>query len=180
MRRAFIFNIFFLFILLLGMAIAMLLFGRVKAAPGEWLSFAGSVLGALVAVGAAIGAVTYQIEASEKQRLRTMRVLLEGIRSAGVNMQQLATTDPAGSAEDAKIAYDAALSVAAELRSHSAPLAIIAQELAVDLTGKQLSRTCDLSNAGGSITPEEAIARGAELAALADRLLNRLQGRSAT
>lgn len=174
MRSTFIRTIAELFTFLAGLVAGVFLARTFEAEPGDWLSFLGAMVGAIVAIIAAFGAVTMQIESGERQRLRTVKALLDRLVPAGQALREKATTDPGGAADDAETAYLAALAVATELRSHHPNIAIISQELATDIMRRHLER---LTAANGGNNHQDATICGAELEAFAERMLTLLKAK---
>lgn len=60
-----------------GVATGILLLRNFKADPSDWLSFAGSVIGASLAVIAALGAVSAQLSANENRQQSIMASLIK-------------------------------------------------------------------------------------------------------
>jgi hypothetical protein len=139
----------------------VLIGARGHGTRGEWLSFAGSMMGASVTVIGALLVVGWQTVADDYRKRRTMLQLIEDVWTAGSLMaQEEAALDPARYTNRALFAYQAVKSVASERRSESIGFARVAQQLEGSTLLTHLVR---LHAAQGGIAAADLQARGKEM-----------------
>lgn len=135
---------------------------------GDWLSFAGSVLGAAGGIGAAYLAVAWQRNSQDKATERTIRALIEKLRATAGDLDATADTGASKAARAVYRAFCSVRDVAIGVRTNNASIATIAARLEHTTVFPELERLVDAPENG--IAALDAKARAADIVSLCDEL----------
>ena len=106
----------------------------------DYLSFAGSIIGALAGIGAAFLAVYLAQHYADKRDLKTLRELLAEFADCAADMDKYADTNPVKGSTPALVHYRATRDAAIGMRTRGAAAAKVAARLETDQVGIELNR----------------------------------------
>lgn len=165
-------TVFISLISVLAGAAASIVFARSSAADaGDWLSFAGSLVGAGLAGIIAILTLVLQQRLAVQRNYTTMEVLLRDLRRAGQDLRYQSGINVEPAIEFAEMVFGAAKEVALELRASDPQIARVAHLIRASELGGELKR---LRDAKGGVARQDAFDCGEELFLFSCVLLDRL------